>query len=118
MLGLFDVIWVYDRTITPQNWKMHVCLDFERGWFLRVNTRNWHKPCVPIRVSDNPFLDHDSHIQCVILEIDEYEIEEAIRTQGICGTVCDAAKGAVLAHLLADRSIRDSDKGVLRQIFA
>ena len=96
---------------------MHVCLDYAQGWFMRTNTRNWHKPCVPISRQDNPFLDHDSHIQCVILELDEFEIDEAVRTQGICGTVCEAARDPVLGHLLSDRTITERDKAELREIF-
>ena len=116
-MNFFDVIWIYDRTTRPQKQKMQVCIDYGEGWFLRINTRDVIRPCVAISRSLNGFLDHDSHIDCSLHIIDEYEIEQALRTDGIYGTVnlCHAAE--VLEALLRSIHINDRDKRQLKILF-
>lgn len=118
MLQFFDVILVFDRLTRPQKLKYQVCLSYERGWFLRINSKNRFKPCVAISKADNTFLGHDSYIECGLLEIDEYEIDEALRTKGIVGRVSIACKAEVLTHLLSATYISPADKKVLASIFA
>jgi hypothetical protein len=109
---------MFDRTIDPQGPKMFVCISRENGWFLRINTRDHFKPCVAITLAENPFLTHDSHIECVLLEVDDYEIEESVQHRGVIGTVCDAAKSQVLRHLINSRHVKQRDKPILGEIFA
>ena len=67
---------------------MKVCLWYEEGWFLRINSEDYYKPCVHIKKSENSFLSHDSHVECSLLIIDEYEIEETLtRGHGVIGRI-------------------------------
>jgi hypothetical protein len=113
---LFDVTWIFDRLTDPQKHKMMVCLTFERGWFLRINTRNNFRPCVPITRHAHPFLKHDSHVECSLLEIDEFEIEEALTQSGIIGRVDLAAKADICMHLLKAPYISTADKRELARL--
>lgn len=117
-MDFFDVIWVYDRSINPQKWKMQVCLLEAEGWFLRINTRDVIRPCVAISQAKNTFLATDSFIDCSLCIIDEYEVNEALKRDGIIGKVDASAAPEVLKCLLSATYIRDSDKHVLRGLFA
>lgn len=110
MLNLFDVIWVYDRTTNPQKWKMYVCLSNEDGWFLRINSRDSFKPCVSALKADHKWLDHDSYVECSLLMLDEFEVEDALRRDGVVGILSHDLKGAILEHLNSAKYIRDDDK--------
>jgi|GEM_PF-1590969 len=116
-MNFFDVIWLYDRTTNPQKEKMQICIDYDEGWFLRINTRGVIRPCVPIPKSLNEFLDHDSHIDCSLHIIDEFEIDEALRQDGVFGTVnlCHAAD--TLDALVKSVHISERDKVQLKKLF-
>lgn len=119
MLTTGQVIWVFDRTTNPQKHRMMVCVSFEDGWFLRVNTNNRFRPAVPIDRARNPWLDHDSHVECVVQEWDEFEITEAIRERGgSIGLLHRDHYPSVLAELLNNRFTRKSDKEKLRVLLA
>lgn len=96
---------------------MQACLNYETGWFLRINTRDNIRPCVAIAKADNDFLDHDSHVDCSINEIDEYEIEDALIREGVIGTLSYAYAPAILEVLQAARFINQKDKAELKGIF-
>jgi hypothetical protein len=116
LLGLFDVIWVFDRTTSPQKWKMYVCLSFDEGWFLRINSRNNFRPCASAPKSENTWLEHDSFVECSLLALDEFEIEESLRRAGIVGRLNVILKSEILNHLIAAKYIRDDDKARLREL--
>lgn len=116
-MDFFEVIWLYDRTTRPQKEKMQVCIDYAEGWFLRINTRDVIRPCVPISKSLNDFLDHDSHIDCSLHIVDEYEIEDVLRRDGIFGQVNLCYASDTLAALLRSIHINDRDKAQLRILF-
>jgi hypothetical protein len=111
VLERFEVIWVFDRSIEPPKPKMIVCLSYEKGWFMRINSSARFRPCVPISVVMNPWLDHDSHVECVLLEFDEYEIEESMknRRNPVGHLHKDYAK-AILQALVREPYIRTADK--------
>lgn len=116
-MEFFEVIWLYDRSINPQKNKMQVCIDYEEGWFLRINTRDVIKPCVPISKSKNDFLDHDSHIDCSINLVDEFEIDEALRRDGIYGRVNLCHASEVMTALVNSRHINNRDKERIEVLF-
>ncbi|SET75794.1 hypothetical protein [Paracoccus homiensis] len=118
MLSLFDVIWIYDQTTRPQKMKMYICLDFDRGWFLRINTKNYPRPSVAISKEQNPFLDHDSHAECGILEVDEYEVEDAVQRGGVVGKLNLVHRTAILEAHLAMPIVRERDKAALRELLS
>jgi len=95
---------------------MYVCLDFDEGWFLRINSKDHFKPCVPITKKQHPWLDHDSYVECTFLMLDEYEVEESIRSEGVVGQVSHDLKSVVLGHLSAAPYIRDDDKRRLDEL--
>jgi len=97
---------------------MQVCIDYEKGWFLRINTKNIIRPCVKISKHDNAFLDHDSHIDCSLNEIDEYEIETAFEREGVIGKVEIGYAPTILDELLKTSFIRQDDKEHLKLVFA
>ncbi len=97
---------------------MQVCVSYEHGLFLRINTRDVIRPCVAISAADNPFLDHDSHIDCSISEIDEFEIEESLGRDGIIGYVDVKCADEVLSKLVTRPYINEADKEILRKSFA
>lgn len=96
---------------------MQVCIDYESGWFLRINTKDIIRPCVKIFRDDNPFLKHDSHIECTLLEVDEYEIEDSLRHSGIVGQVSRKIAKDILEKLLEVPYIKRSDKKHLLSVF-
>lgn len=117
-MQFFDVIWIFDRSIRDQKWKMQVCIYEAEGWFLRINSRDIIRPCVPILKAENPFLDHDSFIDCSLCMIDEYEVHDALQKAGVIGRVTTRVAPDVLTCLLAARYINEADKAVLRGLFA
>ncbi|MBW7921249.1 MAG: hypothetical protein H3C51_04030 [Rubellimicrobium sp.] len=110
MLRLFDVVWVFDLTTAPQKRKMFVCLSFDDGWYLRINTKPVPKPSVPVTKARNPFLDHDSHVECALLEVDDYEIAEAIRRGGVVGRLSLWHRQAIAEGIRRAPYIRQRDK--------
>ena len=97
---------------------MQICLDYEEGWFLRINTRDKIRPCVPISVRENSFLEHDSHVDCSINVIDEFELDEALKRDGVIGRLSLDSAPAILAALLATSYISTRDKDRLSLIFS
>ena len=117
-MNFFEVIWLYDRSINPQKWKMQICIDFPEGWFLRINTRDVIRPCVAISKAHNSFLDHDSHIDCSINMVDEYEINEALRRDGIIGAIDRSYAPLLLDKMTKAVFISQRDKERLAVLFA
>ncbi|MTH33040.1 hypothetical protein GL279_00310 [Paracoccus limosus] len=109
---------MFDLNTRPQKRKMYVCLSYEMGWFMRINTKDTPRPCVPIARDDNAFLHHDSHIECGILVLDEFEIDEAIRRDGIVGTVHRRYRPIILSAQMNTLFISKRDKEALNQILA
>lgn len=67
---------------------MVVCIETEIGFYLRINSYPEWQPCVPIiKEPLHPFLKWDSNIECRILDLDDYIIEQALRTSGVIGSV-------------------------------
>ena len=111
MLRTFDVIWLFDRTTTPPKGRMHACLSWEDGWFLRINTRNNFRPCVAIDRARNPWLDHDSFVECNLMVWDEYEMGEAMRNpRNPVGALHEDFRAPVLRELIGLRYVRWADK--------
>lgn len=114
MLVTGDVIWVFDRTTRPAKNKMIVCLSFANGWFLRINTSGRFRPAVFIDNARNPWLDHNSYVECTLLEFDEFEIEESLKNpRNPVGRLHTDHFATILAALLGESYIRRSDKNVL-----
>lgn len=118
MLDFFEVIWVFDRTTRPQKRKMYVCLSFEDGWFLRVNTSDRYRPCVAIQTFNNDWLDHDSYVECALLEVDEFEIEDALRREPPLGFLHKNYLLEVRDKMLSASFHRPSDISRLEILFA
>jgi hypothetical protein len=89
LIGILEVIWIYDQFIRPPGPKMQVCVDPANGFFFRINERpKWQIP-VQILQADNPFLTKDSYLECGSpLELDDYVIQQSLaRTNGPIGVL-------------------------------
>ncbi|MHC8509665.1 MAG: hypothetical protein ACYYKD_09810 [Rhodospirillales bacterium] len=91
-----DVIWLSADTLGLPKSKMHVCVCVEDGWYFRINTKGHFAASFLISAAENPFLKHDSHIECgAILEVDEYETRET----KIAGTLSSATIASLMVHI-------------------
>lgn len=63
LVATLDVIWIFDATISPPGYKMVACVEPEKGFFYRINTKPW-RPAVELAKADHRFLDHDSYLEC------------------------------------------------------
>ncbi|MFM2280140.1 MAG: hypothetical protein RLZZ444_2371 [Pseudomonadota bacterium] len=88
MMKALDVTWISDSEIQPPGPKMVICVEPHIGLYFRINSNDNWEPCIPIlRIPDHPFLKWDSFIECTILEIDDYIINQALRKSGVIGTI-------------------------------
>lgn len=111
MLALLETIWIYDGLINPPHPKMVVCMSPEDGWFFRINSRPHFKPCVPLlREPDHQWLDHDSHLQCSILMLDDYVVDAAIERNGVVGSVSLELREEIIRGIMAGRDTPPRDK--------
>ncbi len=86
MIRALEVVWINDHLIKPPGPKMVVCVEPYLGFYFRINTHDNWQPCVFMpREPHHPFLRHDSHIECTILDLDDHLIGEAIKRNGILG---------------------------------
>ena len=78
-----------------------VCLSFDEGFFLRINSEGKFRPCVAISAELNSaIIEHDSFVECALLMIDEYEVENALSNVGIIGMLDLRYKNEILDKLL------------------
>lgn len=111
MLTTGQVLWVFDRTTEPQKFKMMVCISAADGWFLRINSSGKFRPAVPIDVGRNPWLHHDSHVECNLLMLDEFEIEDSLRNdRNPCGQLHRDHFPAIVKAIFGLQFIRLADK--------
>lgn len=110
-MNLLEVTWVPDETIRPPGPKMVVCIDADMGWFFRINTRDGWRPNVPLaKTPDHEWLLHDSFMECNILELDDYVVEEAIRRSGVIGVVHPSLCPAIRDAIRQNRGMSNTDK--------
>jgi len=115
-VALLDVIWIDDAFIHPPGPKMQVCVCPASGFFFRINSApKWQIP-VLIRQADNPFLKHDSYIECGSpLELDDYVIETSLAGNDgkIFGKLNPAAIPDICAAIARSRLIRPRDRALI-----
>lgn len=111
-----EVIWINDALIRPPGPKMVVCISPDLGWFFRINTRNHWRPSVPLLKAQNPFLDHDSFLECQIIELDDYIVEQAMADRGIIGRVDSRICNLIREAIRPARDIPNGDKAVIHEI--
>ena len=79
---------------------MVVCIEPDLGFYLRINSYPEWEPCVPIiKEPDHGFLKWDSHIECNVLDPDDYIIQESLKAGGVIGTVSPILCQSILAAL-------------------
>jgi hypothetical protein len=75
LIKVLEVIVIHDDFIRPPAPKMWVYVEAAQGMFFRINTKGNRIGSVPLPLSLNHFLDHDSHLECNgPLELDDYVI--------------------------------------------
>lgn len=94
---------------------MVVCVEPRLGLYYRINSEpKWQVP-VTIYKSNNPFLDHDSYLECGSpLELDDYLVEESIQENGILGMLHASHIPAICAAIIRSRRIRPDDRQAIR----
>lgn len=109
-----EVTWIPDQTIRPPGPKMVVCIEPNLGWFFRINSRPHWRPCIPlVREPHHRFLDHDSYLECNILDLDEYLIEEAVRESGVIGQLHIGVCGQIREAIRQNSTISNGDKAAI-----
>ena len=107
MLRAGDVIKFFSGTIRDPKPKWHLCVSVEQGWFFRINTSGrWGEPFA-LSAAENPCLKHDCYVELnAPVEIDDYEIEEALRTPANHkGRLSDTTLARFTEHIPTVRTI-------------
>lgn len=115
-----DVTWIADSEIEPPGPKMVVCVEPFMGFYFRINSHDNWEPCIPIlREPHHKFLEWDSFIECTILDLDDYVINQALRKRGVIGrvstTLCDPLVDA-LGYMSGSRQDRNAIRSVLERL--
>jgi hypothetical protein len=78
-----DVIWIWDTSIDPANWKRAVCICPDDGLFYRINSYDDYPigVFIPQQPNHSDFLKWDSYIECgkYPLELDDYQVDESLK---------------------------------------
>lgn len=94
---------------------MVVCIEPALGMFFRINTKPWQTP-VLLEKRRHAFLKWDSFLECgEPLELDDYVVEEAVRSSGVIGNVLAAKAGDIWTAVQGARTISPADKQAIRQ---
>lgn len=114
-----DVIWISDEEIKPPGPKMVVCVEPILGFYFRINSSSEWEPSVPIiREPDHLFLKWDSFIECTILELDDYIINQSLK-RGIIGRISRDVCGLIiekLSHASGSRQDRNAIRAALEKL--
>ncbi len=111
-LRVLDVIRIRDEHIKPPGPKFIVCVEPDKGLFLRINSDGWRDGSVSIAVAaHSAFLRHDSYIECgELLEPDSFIIERALADGGIRGRIDTAMARAICDALMRTGAIARRDR--------
>lgn len=111
-----EVIYVHDRLIRPPGPKMMVCVEPDLGFFFRINTKGHWPASILIEKRRNPFLHHDSYLQCgELIELDEFVVDEILDEKGLYGELDKSYAAAICRTLDSVSTIRKSDTDAIRQ---
>lgn len=118
-MNALEVTWISDEEIKPPGPKMVVCVEPYLGFYFRINSHSNWEPCVPItKEPDHKFLKWDSFIECTILDLDDYIINQATKKSGVIGRVspdlCAELIGA-LGYASGSRQDRNAIRSVLEK---
>jgi hypothetical protein len=94
---------------------MVVCVEASLGYFFRINTRGHRTGSVALQKAGlHEFLDHDSHIECGgPLELDEYIVDESLRSRGVIGQISPSLLPQILAAIAANSELAPKDKAAI-----
>lgn len=111
---LLEVIWIHDTFIRPPGPKMVVCVVPEEGIFFRINTEAKWPVSVPIQCTLNPFLSHDSFLECGNpLELDDYVVEQSQERQSARMDLHRAALPMMIDAVTRSHRISDRDRNLI-----
>ena len=113
---MLDVIWIDDDFIKPPGPKMVVCVAPLAGFFFRINTPPYPVPVKLLKV-DNPFLAHDSFLECNgPLDIDDYIIEVFLKRNGVpIGTVAAKVIPEIWTAVARNGRFSPETKAIIRR---
>jgi len=95
---------------------MGVCIEPNLGLFFRINTNpRWQTPVKLVKQPHHQFLAHDSYLECGDpLELDDYVIDECLRSRGVIGTIHPSLVSDIFAAVHAAKTISPADKEAIR----
>jgi hypothetical protein len=107
-----EVIWIYDKNINPNDWKMFVCVEPDCLFFFRINSIDHWKPAVRIeKEPHHAFLKYDSYVECNLpQEITEYDLEQSLKSRGVIGRVHRNLAPSIYATVKDNVAISVEDK--------
>lgn len=95
---------------------MVICVEPRLGFYFRINSSSEWEPCVPIlREPHHLFLKWDSFIECTILDLDNYIINQALKKGGIIGSVSTKLCGQLIEKLSYASGARQ-DRNAIRAV--
>lgn len=107
-----DVVRVFDRTTRPAKAKRMICVDPERQYFLRINTKPKWPPHHRIDAADADFLDHDSYVELrQLVRPYAYEIQSA----ELLGHLTRQQVAALVAAVLASATLPQDHKDLIAE---
>ena len=111
MIKALEVIWIFDKAIHPNKWKMAACIQPDCLLFFRINSSDRWKPAIALeREPHHTFLAHDSFLECNLpFELTEYEVEQALKTKGAVGSIHHSLASAIYAQVSHNAAISRDD---------
>ncbi len=112
-----DVVILFDGTVRPPKDKLNICICPGTGRFLRINSRELWQPCVSIRRSDNPFLDHDSFVELRhLLFFPRRVVQDAVTSRrGILGCISARSATAIVVAATAAVTLTFEHKQLIKE---
>ena len=93
---------------------MVVCVEPELGLFFRINTKDHWPGSILIERRLNPFLHHDSYLECgSIIELDDFIVDEVLDDQGIYGELSPKIVVEICKIVRSATTLRQSDKDAI-----
>ena len=110
-----QVIWIRDEFIRPPGPKMIACVEPDKGWFFRINSKDkWPVPVLLEQSLHRGFLTHDSYLECGSpLEISDYLIEQSLERDGILGSLDPCIAQRICDALGRSHKISPNDRALI-----
>jgi hypothetical protein len=91
---------------------MAACIQPDCLLFFRINSSDRWKPAISLeRDPYHTFLAYDSFLECNLpFELTEYEVEQALKTKGVIGSIHPSVASAIYAQVKQNAAISPDDR--------